>query len=879
MPNEINVVVKSQDKSNLDKLGADARKAGKEIGAGVERGFKDAEQAGDKAATGIRRSLGKLGDAGKEAGRGLGESITGSLGDIGKAAGIAGAGALLGESLLSGFESMWQQKKVGAIVATSTGQASSAAGRMGSIAGGVFADNFGESIDDVGTALTSVFQNHLIDTSAPEAAIKRVTENVMTVSDAMGAEANEVSRAAHQMLVTGVAGSVDEALDMIHKGTQNGLNVADDFLETITEYSTNFRTLGLDGQDAFGLLGQAAQGGARDTDMAADALKEFSIRVMDGSATTARGFKTIGMDADDMAARFAAGGDTAKQALRDTLNALQLMPPGVERSTAAVDLFGTKAEDLGEALFHMDLDNAASKFGDFEGSVAKTAAAISDATPATEKFSRGWEHAKEQAAEGAVAFVDMGSGIDDTNQKFVELAQAQDAFMKGDTSKLDDLKEKYPELSGVIDEFIDKNHGEAEASKNASEAVQNHVDTLQELISAQQEAAGVVLNEREAMREYRSAVKDATDAVDGHKQVSDDEAETLDNVAKSALDAADSMVKNGRSTDEVNKVVNTARGRFIQLAQKMGYSKSEAINLANSLKLIPRRVDASVVVHTEAARVNLENYRRALNNIPRTITTTTYVRGAAITGSGGKMFLGQQSGGISTAETGGARSSGTLINEAGPEVVQLPNGSKVMTAGATRAMAERGLLAVDGILESAATGGARGRGLPAYRRTGQVGTAGHSKEFIDNLLAQGWRYMDSSKGTLYSPWRQERAGANRVFTTDAGRINIAEGRHSERYIQNLIDQGWRTMDGNMNELVAPWLQRKAGKGRRFSVGDLTGNGQGGGRLESWAEATPLTGRHGTPDVSMHITGDADTAVGAMINRLHRDGHIRFTVRA
>jgi hypothetical protein len=96
-------------------------------------------------------------------------------------------------------------------------------------------------------------------------------------------------------------------------------------------------------------------------------------------------------------------------------------------------------------------------------------------------------------------------------------------------------------------------------------------------------------------------------------------------------------------------------------------------------------------------------------------------------------------------------------------------------------------------------------------------------------------------------------------------------------------QGWRVMGGDMNTLYAPWRQARAGAARRFYTGDLVGDGSGGGRIESHAEATPLTGRHGAPSAEqkaeLSIAGDADSALGALFNRLIRDGQIRLTVRS
>lgn len=51
----------------------------------------------------------------------------------------------------------------------------------------------------------------------------------------------------------------------------------------------------------------------------------MSIRVVDGSDTTRQGFEALGLDADEMAAKFAAGGDSAKEAFQQTIEALDAM--------------------------------------------------------------------------------------------------------------------------------------------------------------------------------------------------------------------------------------------------------------------------------------------------------------------------------------------------------------------------------------------------------------------------------------------------------------------------------------------------------------------------------------------------------------------------
>ena len=84
-----------------------------------------------------------------------------------------------------------------------------------------------------------------------------------------------------------------------------------------------------------------------------DAVKEFNIRCKDGSDSTAEGFAMIGMNADDMAQRFAAGGDTAQEAFFQTVQALDSIADPVAKNQAAIDLFGTQFEDLQANLLPM----------------------------------------------------------------------------------------------------------------------------------------------------------------------------------------------------------------------------------------------------------------------------------------------------------------------------------------------------------------------------------------------------------------------------------------------------------------------------------------------------------------------------------------------
>jgi hypothetical protein len=132
----------------------------------------------------------------------------------------------------------------------------------------------------------------------------------------------------------------------IAEATQKGLNQNDDLVDTIEEYSVYFKTAGLDAQDMFGILENASKAGVRNLDFVGDAFKEMVIRTKDGSKSTTEAYKSLGLDAKKMQEDFAAGGDRGKQAYLTMTEALNGMQDPIAKNSIGVALFGTKFEDL-----------------------------------------------------------------------------------------------------------------------------------------------------------------------------------------------------------------------------------------------------------------------------------------------------------------------------------------------------------------------------------------------------------------------------------------------------------------------------------------------------------------------------------------------------
>ena len=95
------------------------------------------------------------------------------------------------------------------------------------------------------------------------------------------------------------------------------------------------------------MFSNGAATGVFDIDKLGDAVKEFGIRVKDGSKTTNEAFESLGLDAEDLQRKFSEGGETAQEAFKEVTQALNNCDDEVVKNTAGVNLFGTMWEDMG----------------------------------------------------------------------------------------------------------------------------------------------------------------------------------------------------------------------------------------------------------------------------------------------------------------------------------------------------------------------------------------------------------------------------------------------------------------------------------------------------------------------------------------------------
>ncbi|MCM1115674.1 MAG: phage tail tape measure protein [Clostridium sp.] len=212
----------------------------------------------------------------------------------------------------------------------------------------VYKNAFGDSLSDVTDALGTVIE---MTGDLDDVTLQNVTENAMTLSDVYDMDIKESMRAVKSM-VDQFGISYEEAFDIIVAGTQNGLNQNDDFLDTLNEYSVQYKNAGYSAQDMFNMLKNGAETGTWSIDKLGDALKEYNIRMSDGTANDY--LKDLGLNAEKLTSQYAKGGESAKQATQEIINALKNTEDKQKQYIAGQGIMGTMWEDLGaDAVFSL----------------------------------------------------------------------------------------------------------------------------------------------------------------------------------------------------------------------------------------------------------------------------------------------------------------------------------------------------------------------------------------------------------------------------------------------------------------------------------------------------------------------------------------------
>ncbi|MGW6145901.1 phage tail tape measure protein [Bacillus mycoides] len=239
--------------------------------------------------------------------------------------------------------------------------------KVSAVAREVWREGYGEDLASVSDSLVKVKRN--IKDINDDDTLKQVTRDSEILAETMESDVNEVTRGASQLM--GRFGlSSQQAFDLLAQGSNKGLNYSNELFDNLSEYGPLFHEMGFSADEMFNILINGSQNGAYNLDYVNDVMKEFGIRIKDGSKSTTEAMGQMSQSTQKVWKAMLEGKATSKDVFNAVLNELKTTDDQIKVNQLGVSLFGVKWEDL-ERTTMLSLNNMETGLGDYSGAMNK----------------------------------------------------------------------------------------------------------------------------------------------------------------------------------------------------------------------------------------------------------------------------------------------------------------------------------------------------------------------------------------------------------------------------------------------------------------------------------------------------------------------------
>lgn len=337
--------------------------------------------------------------------------------------------------------------------------------------------------------------------------IESYTASATGIVEVFDKDFNEVIKTANALTENfGITGS--ESFDIIEEALIRGLDLNDDFLDQLAEYSVQFAEAGIDADTFVEVLLKAEDKGVF-SDKAADAVKEVTIRLRELTPATRDAIAGLGLSVEQIERDLRSGARSSFEVIKEISGQLDKFPDqSREVGTAIADIFGGPGEDAGLA-FLKSLKDINVSTGDYRKNLTESQKVTADYLDSQKElnaellaFSAGTDTASTKVKTffndlkifglkvlGDITrnFTDLTTRLEDFKKSINEVQDintAKDA-LKNINEELEQSKKSFIELAkeGDFSTFFRKalNQGAA-GFGGAGAAITNEVERRTELI-------------------------------------------------------------------------------------------------------------------------------------------------------------------------------------------------------------------------------------------------------------------------------------------------------------------------------------------------------------------------------------------------------------
>ena len=251
-------------------------------------------------------------------------------------------------------------EQAGNQIQASTGLTGEALEQYKDVLEDVYANNYGDSLDDVSQSIANITHNM---GELDNATLQRVTESAITLRDTFDMDLDETLRGAKSLMYQ-FGLTADQAFDLLGSGAQAGLDYTHELGDNVSEYAGNFAQAGYSAEEYFQLLKNGTSNGAYNLDKVNDAINEVTNKLADGAIEGALAIYST--DTQNLFKQWQNGGATQKQVIDSIVADINNCTNQQDALTMSATAFGTMGEDS-NLKFVQSLTSVGDGFTDVQG--------------------------------------------------------------------------------------------------------------------------------------------------------------------------------------------------------------------------------------------------------------------------------------------------------------------------------------------------------------------------------------------------------------------------------------------------------------------------------------------------------------------------------
>lgn len=264
-------------------------------------------------------------------------------------------------------------------------------------------------------------------------------------------------------------------------------------------------------------------------------------------------------------------------------------------------------------------------------------------------------------------------------EQFVSLAEAAGLNSELTSSMRDELAQAADVQKG-LEKATKDTRTEIEKEEDAVAAFNAELDKMLGKAYAATEAQAnltiAVHDAAETVKANREEIGAAATSLDIHTEAGARNVLMIEDLVRKEAEVIEAMKLQGATNSELSAEIDRGTQSIEDQAAKMGFDRDQVHMLTGALQALPRKVTADIGIRGVPQSIHdIGRIQQAINDLRgrdvgiRIVGTAVGVR---IPGGGLNAH-----GGITGAASGGARGGLTWVGEEGPELVQVPFGSKV----------------------------------------------------------------------------------------------------------------------------------------------------------------------------------------------------------